>query len=114
MIREHGDGADPFRRILTMMMTSDDEHIVMHCAAILADRLLPKLKAVEVAGDPERPLKVLLESITRLSDAALHEMLFPGQPVWDLPHLQASANGTPAPSRNTPGGGDTRNGPRAR
>lgn len=113
-IQACGDDANPFRRLVDLMMSSDDDHVVVHCASILADRLLPKLKAVEVSGDPERPLKLLLESITRLSDAALHEMLFPGQPVWDLPHLQASANGTPAPSRNGPRGGDTHNGPRAR
>jgi hypothetical protein len=53
-----GQAANPFR-LLVDLMVSDPEARVQ-CAIALADRLLPKLKAIELSGDPERPLAVQL------------------------------------------------------
>ena len=49
-----GQAANPFQ-VLVDLMISDPEARVQ-CAIALADRLLPKLKAVELSGDPARPL----------------------------------------------------------
>src|SRR5262245_2854135 len=46
-----GQQANPFTTLLDLMRHSDDEHIRVACAIALADRLLPKLKAVEHSGE---------------------------------------------------------------
>ena len=33
-------------------------YVKVTCASVLADRLLPRLKAVELSGDPDRPLAI--------------------------------------------------------
>ena len=50
-IAQSGDDANPFRRLVDLMRTTADEHIVVSCATVLADRLLPKLKATEHSGE---------------------------------------------------------------
>jgi len=85
-IAQSGSDADPFRVLITLMQTSADEHIVVSCASILADRLLPKLKAVEVRGSEEHPLKVLIEHLDRMSDAEVHQLLYPEGGPLRLPH----------------------------
>ncbi|HSF30285.1 MAG TPA: hypothetical protein VLK82_07420 [Candidatus Tectomicrobia bacterium] len=49
-----GHTANPFQVLVDTMLTSPTERV--QCAIALADRLLPKLKAVEISGDPDRPL----------------------------------------------------------
>jgi hypothetical protein len=52
-------GVNPFQVLIDTMRTTSDEKLRVTCAATLADRLLPKLKAVEVSGNPDKPLLVL-------------------------------------------------------
>ena len=49
-------GSDPFQVLVDTMHTTADEKLKVTCASVLADRLLPKLKAVELSGDPDKPL----------------------------------------------------------
>jgi hypothetical protein len=58
-----GQAANPFR-VLVDLMVSDPEARVQ-CAIALADRLLPKLKAVELSGDPDKPLHLTLTPAQR-------------------------------------------------
>jgi hypothetical protein len=53
-------GTNPFAVLADMMRTTTDEKLKVTCASVLADRLLPRLKAVELSGDQERPLAVQL------------------------------------------------------
>lgn len=50
----HGHTANPFQVLVDAMIASPLDRI--QCAIALADRLLPKLKAVELSGDPDRPV----------------------------------------------------------
>jgi hypothetical protein len=66
--------ANPFRRLVSRMLHTMDEQIEVRCAVELADRLLPKLKAVEHTGKDGGPLEVtglagLLTHARRGSDA---------------------------------------------
>ena len=87
-IREHGPDANPFKRLVDLMMTTDNAAIEIACAQTLADRLLPKLKAIEVSGDDGQPLRLLLERLDQVSDAELHAMVQPEAPLG-LPHETA-------------------------
>jgi hypothetical protein len=42
--------------MVNLMVSDPDSRL--QAAIALADRLLPKLKAVEISGDPERPLTI--------------------------------------------------------
>ena len=64
-----GKEANPFVVLTSLMLESDDEHIRVACAVALADRLLPKLKAVELSADPDRPPVVQLSWQERLTAA---------------------------------------------
>jgi len=77
-----GRDANPFTVLIHLMLDSDDEHIRLHAATALADRLLPKLKSTELTTDPDRPpvFQVTLEA--RLAQA--------------LTQLETARNGTTA------------------
>lgn len=49
-----GKAANPFQVLVDTMLTDPAQRV--QCANALADRLLPRLKAVEISGDPDRPL----------------------------------------------------------
>jgi hypothetical protein len=49
-----GKTANPFQVLVDTMIQSPRERV--QCAMALADRLLPRLKALELSGDPDRPL----------------------------------------------------------
>lgn len=83
-----GPDANPFKRLVDRMMATDNEAIEIACAQALADRLLPKLKAIEVSGDESHPLRLLIERLDQVSDAELHQMLHPEAPRG-LPHETA-------------------------
>jgi hypothetical protein len=88
-IAEQGPAANPFRRLVDRMMTTDNEAIEIACAQALADRLLPKLKAIEVSGSEEHPLRLLVE---RLDSQPLPEVmaaLYPDGLPLRLPHETA-------------------------
>ena len=88
-IRAQGPTANPFKRLVDRMMTTDNEATEVNCASILADRLLPRLKAVEVSGNEAQPLRVLLEALDGQPYAAVHHLLYPeGEPLR-LPHETA-------------------------
>jgi hypothetical protein len=55
-IEQGGPGANPFQRLVDRMMATDSEAIEITCAQALADRLLPKLKAVEHTGKDGGPI----------------------------------------------------------
>lgn len=46
-----GKEANPFATLINLMLNSEDEHIRLHAAVALSDRLLPKLKATEHSGE---------------------------------------------------------------
>lgn len=83
-----GPTANPFRRLVDRMMTTANESIEIACAQALADRLLPKLKAIEVSGDEAHPLRLLIERLDQVSDAELHQLVQPSSPLG-LPHETA-------------------------
>lgn len=58
-----GQAANPFQVLVDLMMHDPEARV--QCAIALADRLLPKLKAVELSGDPEKPLGVRLTHAER-------------------------------------------------
>lgn len=47
---------NPFIRAVDLLRDSQDTAIILKCIDFLGDRLLPRLKAVELSGDPARPL----------------------------------------------------------
>lgn len=53
-------GINPFAVLVDTMRTTADEKLKVTCASVLADRLLPKLKAVELSVDPDKPLALQL------------------------------------------------------
>src|SRR5262245_62123280 len=55
-IEQVGDAANPFRRLVDRMVSTASEAIEITCAQALADRLLPKLKAVEHTGKDGGPI----------------------------------------------------------
>lgn len=80
--------AHPFRRLVQRMLTTDDESVEVACAKELADRLMPKLKAVEVSTNIDN-LQQALALLRALPDAELARMEHPdGQPLG-LPHETA-------------------------
>jgi Family of unknown function (DUF5681) len=88
-IQQRGPAANPFRRLVDRMMSTDNEAIEVACAQALADRLLPKLKAMEVRGSEEHPLRLLVE---RLDSQPLPEVmaaLYPDGAPLRLPHETA-------------------------
>ena len=64
-----GIDANPLHWLVNTMLTADDLHIQYACAVTLVDRLLPKLRSIELSADPDRPpvFQVTLE--TRLAQA---------------------------------------------
>lgn len=64
-------GINVFETLVTTMLTTTDERIKVQCAQVIADRLLPRLKSVEIAGDPERPLTVTDATARQARIAAL-------------------------------------------
>ena len=50
-LEAQGIEANPFLVLLTTMVTTADEHVRLHAATALSDRLLPKLKATEHNGE---------------------------------------------------------------
>jgi hypothetical protein len=87
-VEAHGPSANPFLRLFERMRTTDNEAIEIACAQALADRLLPKLKAIEVSGDEAHPLRLLIERLDQVSDAELHQLVQPEAPLG-LPHETA-------------------------
>jgi hypothetical protein len=84
-LETQGIEGNPFMVLLTTMVSTTDEHIRVQCAAILADRLLPKLKAVDMSTHIDN-LQQALALLRTLPDAALAQMEHPdGQPPF-LPH----------------------------
>jgi hypothetical protein len=69
------EGVNPFVVLVDLMRTTSDEKIKLLCASTLADRLLPKLKAVEVSGNPDKPLLVLTPEQRQARIALLHAKL---------------------------------------
>lgn len=55
-IQQCGPEANPFLRLVDRMMRTDSEVIEIACAQVLADRLLPKLKAIEHTGKDGGPI----------------------------------------------------------
>lgn len=55
-IEQVGDTANPFRRLVDRMVSTPSEAVEIACAQALADRLLPKLKAVEHTGKDGGPI----------------------------------------------------------
>jgi hypothetical protein len=88
-IAAKGEGANPFRRLVDRMMTTTDEAIELACAQTLADRLLPKLKSVEVSGNADHPLRVLLERLDSQPLDAVYALLHPDDTPLRLPHETA-------------------------
>jgi hypothetical protein len=66
-------GVSPFTVLINTMRTTSDEKLKVVCAIALADRLLPKLKAVEISGDPDRPLTFTDATARQARIAALLE-----------------------------------------
>jgi hypothetical protein len=53
------------------MLSTTDEKVKVQCATVLADRLLPRLKAVELSGDPDKPLTITDATARQARIAAL-------------------------------------------
>jgi len=51
-------GVNAFAVIVATMQSTTDERVRVQCAQVLLDRLMPRLKAVEISGAPEQPLHV--------------------------------------------------------
>lgn len=83
-----GPAANPFKRMVDRMMTTDNEAIEIACAQALADRLLPKLKAVEVSANIDN-LQQALALLRALPDAALAQIEHPDGEPLGLPHETA-------------------------
>lgn len=85
-----GCDANPFAVLIGLMLDSEDEHIRVACAVALADRLLPKLKAVELSGDPDRPPVIQISWQERLTRS--HQVLEARRNGWhhaeDAPESQ--------------------------
>lgn len=64
-------GMNVFEVLTTLMQTSADERIRIQAAIALLDRLMPRLKNLELAGDPERPLTVTDATARQARIAAL-------------------------------------------
>jgi len=66
---KRGRRANPFYVAVDLLHESQDERIIVACIEVLADRLLPKLKALEVAGQvdhthhPSMPLQRLFAAL---------------------------------------------------
>lgn len=87
-IASHGPQANPFIRMVERMMDTDHEAIEIACAQALADRLLPKLKAVEVSTNIDN-LAQALALLRALPDAELARMEHPDGGPLGLPHETA-------------------------
>lgn len=83
-----GPEANPFTRMVDRMLTTTDPQIEMQCMVALADRLLPKLKAVEVSTNIDN-LAQALALLRALPDAALAQLEHPGGEPLGLPHETA-------------------------
>jgi hypothetical protein len=66
-----GHQANPFQVMVNLMVSDPDSRL--QAAIALADRLLPKLKAVEISGDPDRPLTFTDATARQARIAALLE-----------------------------------------
>jgi hypothetical protein len=66
-----GKAANPFQVLVDTMVNDPLQRI--QCANAIADRLLPKLKAVEISGDPDRPITLTDATARQARIAALLE-----------------------------------------
>jgi hypothetical protein len=67
----HEKGTDPFKVMVDLMATPKMEpRIKIACAEALADRLMPKLKSIEITGDMTKPLYVVTDGVTSIERAA--------------------------------------------
>ena len=64
-----GKAANPFQVLVDTMVSDPTQRV--QCANALADRLLPKLTAVELSGDPDRPLTLTDATVRQARIAAL-------------------------------------------
>ena len=82
--QQAGHRANPFY-VLVDLLDSEDARLVVQCAEILVDRLLPRLKATEIAGTVEHqhtrtPLDQLLARLEREEEEARKTL-----PPWTPP-----------------------------
>lgn len=63
------EGIDPFE-VMVKLLKSTDARTRLMAASELADRLLPKLKSIELTGDPDKPVHVMNGTITPQERAA--------------------------------------------
>jgi hypothetical protein len=61
---------DPGKIVADLMVRSKDKGTKIRCAELLLDRLLPKLKSVEVTGDQSKPLYIVTDGVTASERAA--------------------------------------------
>jgi hypothetical protein len=58
-------GVDPFRWMADQLAKDRQEtRIKLACAEALADRLVPRLKSIEITGNAENPVHFLVEQLT--------------------------------------------------
>ena len=57
-------GADPGRVLADTMISTKEIRLRVLCAELLLDRLMPKLKSVEISGVVDRPLYFVNDKIT--------------------------------------------------
>lgn len=84
-----GKAANPFVVLVDTMVESTDPGPRVACAIALADRLLPKLKAIEVSGNEAHPLHLLLAHFAEMPYAELHQALNPDGASLGRPHETA-------------------------
>ena len=83
-----GKTANPFVALVDTMVTTEEPATRVACAIALADRLLPKLKAVEVSTNIDN-LAQALALLRELPDAALAQLETPDGGPLGLPHETA-------------------------
>lgn len=83
-----GQVANPFIVLVDTMMSTTETGPRIACAIALADRLLPKLKAVELHSDPQHHYHHLVQALDKESDARLNALVHPNGTAAPLPHLE--------------------------
>jgi len=84
-----GKQANPFHVLVDTMMSDEKPGLRVTCAQDLADRLLPKLKAIEISGSEEHPLHLLLQRLDSQPLADVVSALTADAPPLRLPHETA-------------------------
>lgn len=87
-LRAAGQQANPFVVLVDTMVASDEPGPRLACAIALADRLLPKLKAVELHTDPQHHYHHMVSSLDALSEPDLHRLVHPNGTAAGLPHTE--------------------------